>query len=350
MKNWTSAFSSLKDGRIYTAFCLFLLLFMGIALWPENERSDGLGHLITGQYRYSSDNTAIPPLERPTSLDANKIELGLRLFSDPRLSADDSVSCAHCHNLSTAGTDGLPLSSGIGGKQGLRNSPTIFNAALNSLQFWDGRATSLEEQLDGPINNPVEMASNWEQVVAKIKADKDYRQSFSDLYTDGITRNNIKNAISTFERSLITTNSPFDQFQRGNKDAISTEAKAGYRLFINLGCISCHQGKNIGGNMFEKIGVMEPYFDNTPAALKNSDLGRFHLTNNKEHQYEFRVPSLRNVARTAPYFHDGSVATLDEAVNIMARFQLGFTLDQYELDQLVAFLESLTGEYNGKPL
>jgi len=319
-------------------------------LWPETEHVDELNHLIEGQFRYTSDNSAIFPLERPTGLDANKVELGMRLFSDPRLSADNTVSCSHCHNLSSAGTDGLSLSFGIGAKQGLRNTPTIFNASLNLLQFWDGRAASLEEQIDGPINSPVEMGSNWEQVVAKINADDDYRRDFSAIYPDGVNRSNIKNAIATFERSLITLNSPFDQFQRGNNDAISAKAKAGYHLFKSYGCISCHQGANIGGNMFEKIGVLETYYDESAAALKNADLGRFHLTNIEEHQYEFRVPSLRNVARTAPYFHDGRIATLEEAVNIMARYQLGITLEQQELDQIIAFLESLTGEYNGKQL
>ncbi len=350
MNKRESIFFSLIEGRVYTVVSLSLLLFIGIVFWPETKPNDELNHLIIRQSQYTSDNTAISPIAPPTGLDANKVELGRRLFSDPRLSGDGSVSCAHCHNLSKAGVDGLSVSTGIGGNQGLRNTPTVFNVSLNLFLFWDGRAANLEEQLDGPINNPVELGSNWEDVVSKIKADDDYKLTFSTLYPDGINQNNIKNAIATFERSLITTDSPFDQFQRGNNDAISAKAKAGYRLFTNYGCISCHQGENIGGNMFEKIGVMEPYFDESPAALKNTDLGRFHITNIEEHHFEFRVPSLRNVARTAPYFHDGSIATLEVAVKLMARHQLGLMLDQQEVEKIVAFLESLTGEYNGKPL
>ncbi len=343
-------FAALEDGRIYALISLLFLVVLGTVFWPETEQGDVSDRLISDQPRYTSGNALIPPLPRPTGLDPNKVDLGKRLFSDPRLSGDNSISCANCHGLATAGVDGLNVSVGVAGRRGARNAPTVFNAALNSLQFWDGRAASLEEQLDGPINNPNEMASNWDQVVLKIEADDHYRQSFSELYADGVSIANIKNAVATFQRSLITPDSPFDRFQRGDSDAISPTAKAGYRLFRNYGCISCHQGVNVGGNMFEKIGVMKPYFDESPGALAKADLGRFHLTNIEEHRYEFRVPSLRNVSRTAPYFHDGGIAALEDAVKIMARHQLGLELDRQEIEQIVAFLESLTGEYDGAPL
>ncbi len=342
--------SVLENGRHYAMVSIFLTLVLGVLLWPSEEHHDNSQHFVVERHDYLSESRMIVPIVPLAGLDAEKIALGERLFSDPRMSGDNSTACANCHGLGNAGVDGLKVSIGVDGHQGKRNAPTVFNAALNLLQFWDGRVTSLEEQIDSPIENPLEMASSWNQIITKLEDDDYYKEAFSELYAKGITIDNIKNAIATFERSLVTPDSLFDRFLRGDDNAISNKAKAGFELFTNYGCISCHQGMNIGGNMFEKIGVMVPYYNESEEILENEDYGRFHLTGVEEHQYEFRVPSLRNVARTAPYFHDGRVATLDEAVKIMALHQLGLNLDQREIEQIVAFLQTLTGEYNGEPL
>ena len=287
----------------------------------------------------------ISPLQRPSQLDANKVTLGDRLFHEPRLSGDDSISCAHCHNLeSGGGTDNLPHSFGVNGGEGGVNTPTVYNAAYNLAQFWDGRAASLEEQIDGPTHNPVEMASNWKQIIEKLSSDRSYLQSFKKIYgQQEITAAHIKDAIATFERSLVTINSPFDRFISGDKEALNEDAKAGYQLFQSYGCISCHQGSNIGGNMFQKLGVFGDYFKDR-GNITNADRGRFAVTGLAGDNQKFKVPSLRLVTLTAPYFHDGSVATLTEAIRIMAKYQLGRKMPDKDIKLIISFLESLVGE------
>lgn len=291
----------------------------------------------------------IQPIPEPPRLDLRKVELGNRLFHDARLSRDDSVACATCHSLSQGGTDHRARSVGIDGQVGQVNAPTVFNSALNFRQFWDGRAGTLEDQVDGPTHNPVEMASSWPDIVAKLSRDPSYRAAFAGLYHDGVQPANIRGAIATFERSLTTPNSRFDRFLRGEVTAITEEEKAGYVLFKTLGCAACHQGAAVGGNMFQKFGVMGDYFADRGHQTA-ADLGRFNVTGRDADRHTFKVPSLRNVARTAPYFHDGSAQTLEEAVAVMARYQLGRTLSQSDMDRLVKFLNTLTGEYNGRPL
>lgn len=288
----------------------------------------------------------LSPVPAAGALDARKLALGERLFHDPRLSADGTVACANCHVLAQGGVDRLATARGIQGKLGNTNTPTVFNAALNFRQFWDGRAESLEAQVDGPLHNPVEMASSWPQALAVLNADASYRSEFSALYPQGLTPASVRDAIATFERSLLTPNARFDQFLRGNPSALNEAELAGYRLFKQVGCTSCHQGAGIGGNMYQKLGIMEDYFGKRPDA----DTGRFKHTQREEDRFVFKVPSLRNVALTAPYLHDASAATLDEAVAIMGRYQLGKTLDAGEISNIVAFLRTLTGEYQGKPL
>ncbi len=291
----------------------------------------------------------IQPIPEPPQLDPKKIELGNRLFHDPRLSRDDSVACATCHSLSQGGADHRAHSVGIDGQVGQVNSPTVFNSALNFRQFWDGRAETLESQVDGPTHNPAEMASSWPDIVVKLSRDPSYRAAFAALYRDGIQPANIRDAIATFERSLMTPNSRFDRFLRGELASITEEEKAGYALFKTLGCVACHQGAAVGGNMFQKFGVMGDYFADRGHQTA-ADLGRFNVTGRDEDRHTFKVPSLRNVARTAPYFHDGSAQTLEEAVAVMARYQLGRTLSRSDVELLVKFLNTLTGEYNGQPL
>jgi cytochrome c peroxidase len=285
----------------------------------------------------------------PPPLDPQKVALGKRLFHDPLLSHDGTVSCATCHNLDRGGTDGQPYSRDGSGPGDRLNAPTVFNSSLNFRQFWDGRAASLDEQIEGPIHNPQEFASDWAEIIPKLRGDAGYAAAFNQLYADGIQTSTIKDAIVTFERSLLTPNSRFDRYLRGDKNAITEEEREGYRRFCNYGCVSCHQGSGVGGNMFAKFGVMDDCF----AARGNvaaADLGRYNVTGRDCDRHCFKVPSLRNVARTAPYFHDGSAANLARAVNTMARYQLGRNLSADDVALIVKFLETLTGEYNGHEL
>lgn len=288
-------------------------------------------------------NEPVAPIPLAIDLDRQKVALGEKLFRDPLLSRDGTVSCASCHLLSLGGTDRLPQSIGIDGLKGEVNAPTVFNSVFNFRQFWDGRAETLEEQIDGPIHDDREMASNWPDIVAKLKADRSYRQQFHQIYSEGITPDSIRNAISTYESSLITPNSRFDRFLRGDEKALSVTEKEGYQHFQAYGCISCHQGVNLGGNMFQSFGIFGDYFADR-GDIQKADLGRYNVTQKESDRYVFKVPGLRNVAQTSPYFHDGSTDSLAEAVKIMGRYQLGRSLKPKEIDKIVQFLNTLTGE------
>lgn len=232
---------------------------------------------------------------------------------------------------------------GINGKLGTANAPSVFNSALNFKQFWDGRATTLGEQIEGPIHNPLEMGSGWPEIAAKISQDPLYKAKFAAIYPDGITHENIVDAIVTFENTLITLDSPFDRYLKGEQNALSRAQLLGYQKFQAYGCVSCHQGVNIGGNMFQVFGVMRNYFHDRGGSYP-SDLGRFNVTKQEADKHVFRVPSLRNVELTAPYFHDGSVHTLDKAVQVMGKYQLGREIPKEDITVLVQFLKSLTGK------
>lgn len=285
----------------------------------------------------------IEPLQRIAGLDARIVALGRKLFHDPRLSSDGTISCASCHDIARGGDDDASVSRGVGGALGERNSPTVLNAALNFTQFWDGRADTLEEQLDGPITHPSEMNTTWEAVVEAVRADAQYVASFRDIYGRAPDAAGVRNALATFERSLTTPGSRFDRFLAGDATAIDDTEKRGYELFLDLGCTACHQGENVGGNLFQKFGIKENYFEDR-GDVKPGDYGRFNITGKERDRYKFKVPTLRNVSRTAPYFHDGSVATLEEAIRIMARYQLGETIDDSEVADIAAFLRTLDGE------
>jgi cytochrome c peroxidase len=291
----------------------------------------------------------ITPLPLSIRLDPKKVALGSRLFHEPKLSADGSISCASCHDLARGGVDRQARSRGIGGREGNINAPTVFNSGFNFRQFWDGRAEALEDQVDGPLQHPAEMGATWPQALAFLNADATYRKEFADLFRDGVSAANVRDAIAIFERSLVTPNSRFDRFLRGEAAALSATESAGYKLFKQIGCTSCHQGVNIGGNSYQRLGVMEDYFT-ARGKITGADLGRFNITKREEDRYYFKVPSLRNVALTAPYLHDGSAKTLPDVVTIMARYQLALKLDAADIDRIVAFLHSLTGEYQGRPL
>ncbi|MCW8915927.1 MAG: cytochrome-c peroxidase [Magnetovibrio sp.] len=305
--------------------------------------------LVWGNPAQAADSiwrgSALSPLPNASSdIDLRKVQLGEEMFHDARLSADDTISCATCHDLNNGGVDGRQKAVGIGGAEGTINTPTVFNSAYNFKQFWDGRAESLEEQAAGPVHNPSEMGSNWPDVVAKLKKDERIVRMFSDIYTDGVTGNNIVDAIATFERTLVTIDAPFDRYLQGDKTAISVEAAKGYELFSTYGCISCHQGVNVGGNMYQTMGIMGDYFKDR-GDVKDQDLGRYKITGRESDRHVFKVPSLRVVAHTAPYFHDGSAETLEDAVRNMAKYQLGRNMPEADINAIVAFLNSLAGDY-----
>ncbi len=278
----------------------------------------------------------INPIPNEINADVKKVQLGKKLFFDPILSKDGTISCATCHDLQNGGDDGLKFSFGIDGQEGNINSPTVYNAVFNFRQFWDGRAKNLKEQVEGPIVNPVEMGHSMAGAVDILKKSRTYLKDFNEIYSDGLTQENLADAIAEFEKVLITPNSPFDKYLKGDKKAISQKAKEGYRLFKSKGCILCHHGVNAGGNFYNKFGI---YKD-----VNSTNLGRYNITKREEDKYVFKVPSLRNIALTAPYMHDGRVSTLKEAVELMTSHQLGRYMDPGDTDAIVVFLESLTGE------
>jgi cytochrome c peroxidase len=285
----------------------------------------------------------ITPIPESVKLPLNKVKLGEKLFNDTRLSRDNSISCASCHDLKLGGADGLPFAIGIDNQAGGINTPTVLNSGYNFRQFWDGRAGSLEEQVPGPVHNPIEMDSNWTQVLAKLSLIPYYREQFVLIYPNGLTAGNIIDAIATYERSLITPNAPFDRYLRGERSAINADTREGYTLFKSYGCIACHQGINVGGNLYQRFGIFgNPFTDS--GEVQKEDLGRYNITGKAEDRYTFKVPGLRNVEKTAPYFHDGSATTLEEAVQAMAHYQLGTELGEDEIGKLVLFLKSLTGQ------
>jgi len=281
--------------------------------------------------------------ENPSN--ADKIALGKMLYFDVRLSKNQTQSCNTCHNLETFGVDNLPTSPGDAGTLGSRNSPTVLNSSLQFVQFWDGRSKDVEDQAGGPIVNPVEMAmDSHDFTVERIKSIPEYKELFAKAFAgeeNPYTYLNITRAIGSFERTLLTP-SRFDDYLNGNKEALTEKEFSGMAQFINNGCTTCHSGVLLGGNSYQKFGVMGDYWTETKS--KNIDLGRFDVTKNEADKYFFKTSQLRNIEKTAPYFHDGSIATLEEAIKIMAKIQLGKDLKKQEIDDIVAFLKTLTGE------
>jgi cytochrome c peroxidase len=324
--------------------CVLLAVFRQRLQTPKS-----VDESLAGSAEINQINEPILPIPLESQLDPRKVALGVRLFNNPRLSHDDSISCASCHSLNSGGVDRKSRSVGINGQTGVINAPTVFNSGLNFKQFWDGRAETLEDQIQGPTHSPAEMGSTWKEIMEKLNQSSDYVTTFNDVYADGIQIQNIKDAIATFERSLTTPNSRFDRFLRGDGSALTEEEKEGYRLFKTYGCASCHQGINAGGNMFQKFGVMGDYFADR-GNLTKADLGRYNVTGNEADRRVFKVPSLRNVALTPPYFHDGSATQLENAVAVMGKYQLGRRLSPTEIQRIVSFLKTLSGEYGGKPL
>lgn len=269
-----------------------------------------------------------------------KVELGRALFHDPRLSRDGSTSCNSCHDLNNYGVDGKPVSAGVKGQKGGRNSPTVYHAAGHILQFWDGRAADVEEQAKGPVLNPVEMAmGTGEEVAAKLRTIPGYVKMFAGAFPDSpepVTFDNVALAIGAFERGLVTP-SRWDKFLAGDRKALTEEEFAGHHEFMHGGCAQCHNGPYIGGGSLQKVGVKATW-------PSQADPGRMAVTKAETDRMVFKVPSLRNIAKTGPYFHDGSVAELEKAVEMMAKHQLGTTLDKTQTRRVIAWLNALTGE------
>lgn len=317
---------------------------------PQQESSQVQTESAGDDWGVTDIQEPIQVLEMPQNLNSKKVELGNLLFHDKRLSGDNTISCATCHGLNKGGAEHLDTSTGIRGQKGPINSPTVYNSGYNFVQFWDGRAKDLFEQADGPVNNPIEMGSNWKQVIEKLSKDKNFVTQFKEVYSDGLSDKNIRDAIAEFEKSLVTINSPFDKYLSGDKSAISKEAAQGYELFKSKGCTSCHNGPSVGGNSYQKMGLVKDYFKARGGEITEADLGRYNVTKKDEDKYFFKVPSLRVAALTAPYFHDAHAKTLEEAIVIMGRHQLGVELKKDEVAAIKAFLQSLVGEYKGKNL
>lgn len=311
----------------------------------EMHKGDHHGGMHGGGHHHMDKNTLkqfFEPL--PASIIDEKkhealIKLGRMLYMDPRLSVNDQISCNSCHRLDNFGVDSQPTSPGHEGKRGGRNSPTTLNAALHIAQFWDGRAKDVEEQALGPILNPIEMGMpNEAAVVNKLKKIDEYKNLFADAFKgekDPIQYKNVGKAIGAFERTLLTP-SRFDDYLNGDENALNENEKRGLKKFVHMGCANCHNGVAMGGNMYKRLGMVEPY--------DTKDMGRFEITGLETDEKVFKVPSLRNITKTAPYFHDGSVATLEKAIEEMAEHQLGFEPGPGFISDVKAFLGSLTSK------
>jgi cytochrome c peroxidase len=298
--------------------------------------------------RATTAETLEPLAPLPLTVPENKerTALGERLFHDRRLSGQGKRSCATCHPLDRGAMDGRVRAEAADGRSQLRNTPSLFNVGFNFFYNWDGVVTTLEAHTEKVMLNPKIMNATWPALLANLRADPDYKKAFDAAYPNGLAQANIVDAVVSFERILITPNSRFDRFLRGETNVLNAAEQEGHHLFNSLGCVACHQGINIGGNLFQKFGIFAKPKDNP----KVSDDGRYAVTKNDRDKGVYRVPSLRNVAVTAPYFHDGRAATLEEAVDTMARDQLGRPLASKERSALIQFLNTLTGEYQGKPV
>ncbi|MDP2869565.1 cytochrome-c peroxidase [Methyloversatilis sp.] len=281
----------------------------------------------------------IKPIRPPQNINLGMVELGKKLYFDPRLSKSGFISCNSCHNLSMGGTDNIPTSIGDRWQQGPINAPTVLNSSLNVAQFWDGRAADLKEQAGGPIANPGEMAFSHTLAISVLGTIPGYVREFRQVFgTEKIDIDQVTLAIAEFEKTLVTPNSRFDQWLLGRDDALTAQELAGYELFKDSGCIACHNGEAVGGATFQKMGLVEPYKSTSSAE------GRSAVTGKDIDRFNFKVPTLRNVELTYPYFHDGAANTLAESVTIMGRLQLGRKFSPDENARIVAFLKTLTGD------
>ena len=290
----------------------------------------------------------ITPVPRAVPLDADKVRLGEMLFHDVRLSRGDVLACSSCHLLAEGGDDNRARSPGWDGELLSFNAATVFNAALSFRLNWRGNFRTLEEQNEAVLLDRNLMNTTWAELLPKLRADAAYREAFATAYGSEPLPEHVLDALATFQRSLVTPDARFDRHLRGERDAITPEERRGYELFKDYGCIACHQGVNVGGNLFQQFGIFYDPFSQWP--LRTADFGRFTITGAADDRFVFRVPSLRNVAITAPYFHNGQAQTLEQATREMARSQLGRVLTEREIELIAGFLRTLTGEYRGRPL
>lgn len=300
-------------------------------------------------------NEPVRPIPDSVAVNADKVALGKELYHDTRLSGDGTISCASCHAIETAGVDNHKFSDGIGGQVGGINAPTSYNAVFNFVQFWDGRALTLAEQAAGPPLNPVEMGSkSFDEIAGRLAADADFAKRFTAVYPEGLNEKTITDAIAEYEKTLLTPNCPFDLYLKGDKNAMTAEQIEGYELFKEYKCATCHAGVNMGGLSYELMGQRADYFKdrevNAKSGLTDSDNGRWAQTKVERDRYRFKTPSLRNIALTWPYYHDGSVPTLEKATEMMAEYQVGRKMPEAEIKKVKSFLDALTGQYQGKTL
>ncbi|MDG6464534.1 cytochrome-c peroxidase [Glaesserella parasuis] len=315
--------------------------------WIHQQRAE---HFVPKNTAGVDPTRLVQPIPDALTTDPRKVALGDQIYHDGRLSGDGTVACSNCHQLDKGGVDGLTTSTGIHGQKGGINAPTVYNAAFNHLQFWDGRAKDLADQAKGPPLNPVEMGSHsFDEILAKFKQDHAFMQEFLAAYPE-LTADTLTDAIAEFEKTLITPNSAFDKFLKGDQNALNDAQKRGYEAFKSAKCDTCHTGTAMGGQSFEYMGLYDDYFKARGTPITADDHGRFSQTKDPADMHRFKVPTLRNVALTAPYMHDGSVKDLKEAVRVMAHYQSGKTLTDQELNDITSFLEALTGEYQGKVL
>jgi cytochrome c peroxidase len=320
---------------------VWLIALASVALVTTVAPSAGIGPAVG-----PGGPEPVAPIPVRREADPQRVSLGEELFYDARLSSDRGRSCATCHPLEHGGMDGMPRALTANGTPHPRNTPTVFNVGLSSFFNWDGIADTLEAHADTVLRSPKLMNITWPELLARLGGDQGYAGRFRAAYADGLNRANVLDALASFERSLETPHSRFDQYLNGERRALTVSEQRGYTLFKAYGCATCHQGVNVGGNMFQRFGV----FPDQNVRLPALDLGRYKLTHVERDRGVFRVPSLRNVAVTGPYFHDGGTASLAEAVDTMARVQLGRTLRRDEIDLIVQFLHTLTGRYRGRPV
>ena len=338
MVHWGSSLTSAKTDRT-----------LG---WIKLHREQFYPNLLAAE---EFRNEPVRPIPDAVPVDENKVQLGKELYHDTRLSGDGTVSCASCHAIETAGVDNHQYSDGIGGQLGGINAPTSYNAVFNFVQFWDGRAATLADQAAGPPLNPVEMGSaSFEEIAARIAEDTEFTKRFCAVYPEGLNEKTITDAIAEYEKTLITPNSPFDRYLKGDKQAMTPEQIEGYALFKDYKCATCHAGVNLGGLSYEMMGQRADYFKdrelNVKSGLTDSDNGRWAQTGVERDRYRFKTPTLRNVALTWPYYHDGSVATLEEAIRMMAEYQVGRKMPAGEVQKVKSFLDAQTGQYQGQTL
>ncbi len=317
---------------------MFMVRFSGAIHLLRKAFSLGFGLCLLSWAFTTQAREPIEAIPLSVDLDLDKARLGYQLYIDQRLSRDRTISCNSCHDLYNGGVDHRKVSIGVEGASGLVNAPTTWNAVFNFRQFWNGRAKNLREQAAGPVHNPVEMDMNAAEVRHRLSESAEYRAQFSKIYDAPPNLDDALDAIAEFEKGLITPNAPFDQYLRG-ETVLPRKALQGYRLFKTLGCITCHNGINVGGNSYQYLGVVIPV-----EQKKGTKADRYAVTGRRFDRNRYKVPTLRNVSRTEPYFHDASAATLDEAIRVMAYHNLGYLIEEEEVEKIKAFLHSLNGE------